>query len=335
MASSIEFKNIRSRNYWARGISKLFSPTIIFFILQIVWLSTVIIWVVWFVEEARNISLLTKKYGIDKFDDTPTILIMIVGCILLGVIFFGILMLFISSKRQSSLALRQRTFLSSVSHELKTPLASIQLAFETIFARDLDSQTLAKMELMINNDINRLTRLVNQILIAGRIDRGLDSYKDDFEKVELRSLVENIIHSLAYLDKNIHSRTSLDCPKDLTIFSSKNALELIFSNIIENAVKYSPNGKDIEIHIKKVEKTLLFEVQDQGIGINKNEQKQVVKMFERGIDAKERSIAGTGLGLYIVNAITKSLKGSISIKSEGRNKGCTISGSIPLENTRR
>ena len=114
---------------WSHRLRWLTHPITIFVSLQIVWVAITVIWVIWFVSERAEINALAKRFGQEYFSTEITVAILVVGCILLGVILVGTIMLFVAGQRQTSAASQQRTFVSSVTHELKSPLASLQLAF--------------------------------------------------------------------------------------------------------------------------------------------------------------------------------------------------------------
>ena len=139
------------------------------------------------------------------------------------------------------------------------------------------------------------------------------------------------IERAAWLDSHIQERISIDCPDDLTLKTSKMALLLVFGNIIENAVKYSPPGSPIKIGVESKTKGIVIHFQDQGFGIANNELKKIFRIFQRGKIATSKALPGTGVGLFLVKSIVRILGGSIAVTSPGENKGSTFSVELPLK----
>lgn len=325
---TIPFKNLSTLLRRLRWVTH---PITIFVSLQIVWLAITLIWVIWFIGAQQEITELTSKFGKDFLDSRTTLATLIVGCILLGVLLVGTIMLFIFGQRQSSLARQQRTFVSSVTHELKSPLASLQLAFETINTRVLDPPIRARLNDMIQTDIDRLKRLVDQILLAGRLDQGILLFDEDLQFVPIKDLFNRIVDSMKYLDPNLGNRISVDCPDSLSVRVSKSALMLICSNLIENAIKYSPRKTAISISAEYVGTEFFLSVRDHGMGLSKVDKRRIFKMFQRGESATKKAIPGTGLGLYIVRTAVKVLHGKIWAESPGSDQGTSFFVSVPIQ----
>lgn len=295
-------------------------PITIFVALQFVWLAITLIWVIWFVGQQEAIADLARKFGREYFDSRVSLTILVVGCVLLGVLLVGTIMLFVFYQKQSSAARQQRTFVSSVTHELKSPLASLQLAFETMSAHKLDELTSQRMMGMIQSDIDRLRRLVDQILVAGRLDRGI-LLDEDLQVVHPHELIELTRNSLKYLDQNLDHRLIIECPPELQITSSRSVLTLILNNLIENAIKYSAKNTHIHVNVEVVNREMYLYVKDQGLGLDQKDKRRVFKMFYRNESAIRKAIPGTGLGLFIVKTAVRSLGGRVWVESPGRNQG--------------
>lgn len=306
-------------------------PITIFVSLQIVWVAITLIWVIWFVGAQQEMTQMASKFGKEFIDSRTALAILIVGCILLGVLLVGTIILFVFGQRQSSVARQQRTFVSSVTHELKSPLASLQLAFETMTARSLDPSIQNRLNSMIQTDIDRLKRLVDQILLAGRLDQGIVLFDEDLQFVPIRDLMNRTVESLKYLDPDIANRVTVVCPETLSVKISKSALMLICTNLIENAVKYSSRGTPIVISAELVSSRFCLTVQDKGIGLTGLDRRRIFKMFQRGESAIKKAIPGTGLGLYIVKTAVKVLNGKIWAESPGPNQGTSFFVAVPMQ----
>ena len=306
-------------------------PISVFVIMQILWAAILTLWVIWFVGRRREIEKLASQLSPSMLptDDTSVVALIVVGIVLLSMLGAGTIMLFAWGQRQTSLIRQQRHFVSSVTHELRTPLASIHLAYETLTSRNLPDETKQKLLVMSLVDIDRLIRLVNQILISSRLDRGLAMFQDDVKTINVAQSLHAIIETLNYLDRHISQRVTVHCRDYLNWQGSQNAFNMVMSNLIENAIKYSPPKAAIEIKAEDSQGGLKISVTDQGLGLMAKEKKRIFKMFYRSQDATGRAIPGTGLGLFIVKTTLEQLGGQISVQSAGLGLGSTFKVVFP------
>jgi signal transduction histidine kinase len=306
-------------------------PITIFVGLQIVWLAITLIWVIWFANIQGELAQLVQRFGRNGvFESDRTLAFLVTGCVLLGVLLVGTIMLFVFGQRQSYVARQQRTFVSSVTHELKSPLASLQLAFETMGARQLSPEQSHRMYDMINTDIERLKRLVDQILLAGRLDRGILVFDEESQAVLIEGLIDRICQQLSYLDPNVRDRLTIAAPAGLTVQAGRAALSLILGNLIENAIKYSPREAPITVSVEQGGNEMVLYVKDRGYGLEKKDLRRIFRMFHRSESAIKKAIPGTGLGLYIVRSAVRVLGGRVWVESAGRNQGSTFYVSLPV-----
>lgn len=305
-------------------------PITIFVSLQIVWLAITLIWVIWFVGAQQEISSLAQRFGREVFDSRVTVSILVVGCVLLGVLLVGTITLFVFGQRQSYAARQHRNFVSSVTHELKSPLASLQLSFETMTTRELDDATESRLMRMIDSDIERLRRLVDQILVAARLDRGALGFDgEDYQQLDFKELIMTIKEKLSYLDPDIDERLIVECQQGVSIRAPRSALHLILNNLMENAIKYSPRKTPITVACEATANEIFFYVRDRGHGLDKKDARRIFKMFHRSESAVKKAIPGTGLGLFIVRSAVRVLGGRVWVESPGRDQGATFYVSLP------
>jgi signal transduction histidine kinase len=300
--------------------------------MQILWAAILTLWVIWFVDRRREIEKLATLINPNLIptSDTSVVVLIVVGVVLLSMLGAGSIVLFSWGQRQTSLIRQQRNFVSSVTHELRTPLASIHLAYETLASRDLPEETRRKLLTMSLVDIDRLIRLVNQILISSRLDRGLTMFQDDIKDVNIFSALNEIIKTLSYLDDKITNRVKVKADKDLVWRGSCNAFNMVMSNLLENAIKYSPPKSDVEIEATISETHLTLFVKDRGLGLSPRDKNRIFKMFYRSSEAARRAIPGTGLGLFIVKTTLHQLGGSISVESPGLGEGSIFKAVFPV-----
>ena len=311
-------------------IIRLFGhPVFVFVTLQIIWLAITLMWVIWFVDSFQEISKLARLVGSSYFDNHYALMVLIVGCILLGMLFIGTLFLFIISQRQRHLMIQQKSFVSSVTHELRSPLASLQLSFETMKKRTLDPSTQETLYKMAAEDIERLSRLIDHILVSSKLDRGISGISGSPRSLNVRKLIDQALSGSLWLDPSLYERTEVLCPQDLEITAPEPSMNLILSNLLENAVKYSPKATPIRINVSRDEGSISLTVRDYGLGLGRSEQKRIFRMFHRAPVTRKKAIPGTGLGLFIVRSLTRSLGGQVRAESPGRDKGSTFFVTFP------
>jgi two-component system, OmpR family, sensor histidine kinase SenX3 len=254
--------------------------------------------------------------------------------LLFGIIFFGAIVagLILNTSflvREIRKNEQHDSFINAVTHELKTPIASIRLYLQTLQRRELeDAQRRDFYRLMIE-DTDRLSNTVEQVLKAGRAG----ARKAEHVEVDFASLVEGCVET---------ARTSHHLqPGALRYESSLNGrgsevtgdpedLRTAVSNLLDNAVKYSGNQVDISVHLDLAEqKRLVLRVQDRGMGIPRNELKSIFKRFYRVPGRALPQVRGTGLGLFLVRTIAKRHGGRVSAESAGEGKGAAVIFELP------
>lgn len=200
-------------------------------------------------------------------------------------------------------------FVANVSHELKTPLTSIKGFSETLrFVESVETKN--KFLDIIDKEVDRLTNLINDILILSNIE---NLHKMENENFKPGEVIENVIDILKkQIEKKKIKVDFIDDFKD-KIVGSKDKFHQLSLNLIENAIKYSNEDGNVKIHLKLENQYFIFEVEDDGIGIPKSDIPRIFERFYR-VD-KSRSTRGTGLGLAIVKHIVKLFNGDINVKS--------------------
>ncbi len=312
-----------------RWIKWLTHPIVVFVSLQIVWISFVILWVVWFINQKETIVRLSQVLGSTKFSGPTGVTTLVVGSVLLGIILFGTIVLFVFTQVQSSLLRQQRSFVSSVTHELRSPLASLQLSFETMQRPELPENIRTKLFGMVQSDLARLTQLVDRILISSRLDRGIIDFKSQIESFNLRETIFELAEQSTHHDSELLDRLQVHCSREIWVESIRLAFNLVLGNLIENAIKYSPKSSPIEVKVTCTRDELRIVVRDQGFGLSKSDQRKIFKMFHRTSRATKNAVPGTGIGLYIVQSMVRGLGGHIWVESEGHGKGAAFFVSFP------
>ena len=261
-------------------------------------------------------------------DDFKRQKLMIIGE---GAVFFSVLLIgmgFLNRgfRKEVALARQQRNFLLSITHELKSPIASIKLALDTFMKRpNLKTEQIQLLSKGALKETERLHNLVNNILLAARIET---SFKISPEPLNFNDLITENLRQVRTKFSNIRFdfQSNDDFPM---IHGDRFALNSIIVNLIENAVKYSPNGDEVHIRLNKTGKQLHFEVADKGVGISEEDKERVFEKFYRVGNEDTRKTKGTGLGLFIVKNMVTAHKGTIEILDNKPN-GSIFKVTLPI-----
>jgi two-component system phosphate regulon sensor histidine kinase PhoR len=212
--------------------------------------------------------------------------------------------------KEINVAGQQRNFLLSITHELKSPLAGIKLVLETFKKRTLNEEQTRQLTHNALQDTERLNTLVNNLLMAARIE---DAYEISLEPHNLNELIDHVIYEIH--QRHPSSRIDFKPEKEFLALIEPGAMHIVLINLLENAIKYSQEDhKIIEISLVQSDQYLNLCISDNGIGIPDKEKENVFMKFYRVGSEDTRSTKGTGLGLYIVKGIIEAHKGKIKIE---------------------
>jgi signal transduction histidine kinase len=231
-------------------------------------------------------------------------------------------------RREAHIAELRTQFVSSVSHELKTPLTSIRMFAELLQMRESnDSQQVRFLDTIVSES-ERLTRLLNNVLDFSRIERGQKTY--DLQPASLPEVVEAAVRTIQY------PLTQQGFVLNLSVFDGippvavdRDALQQAILNLLTNAMKYSGEQREIGLRLCEENGAALIQVSDRGIGIPENEQSRIFEKFYRVPIPENREISGTGLGLSLVAHIAEAHGGSVEVQSRP-GEGSIFSIRIPL-----
>jgi len=250
--------------------------------------------------------------------------------LILGVTLFGAYLLWRDVRREVRMAEMRSQFVSSVSHELKTPLTAIRMFAETMrMGRSKDPKTHTEYLDTIVNESQRLTRLLNNVLDFSKIEQGKRIYHP--EQASLYAIIQSAARAMEYpLSQqgfSLEVKTEEGLPD---VFVDRDAIEQAVLNLLHNAVKYSGESRDIGLSLQKKENHAMIKVVDHGIGIAPQEQQKIFDKFYRVPSPENERIVGTGLGLALVSHIVEAHLGRLEIEST-LGKGSTFSIYLPLE----
>lgn len=233
------------------------------------------------------------------------------GSTFLVILIIGAIYFHRQLRKEKYIQAQQRNFLLSVTHELKSPLASIKLYLQTILKRDLEKEQRDKFIKSSIDDIGRLDDLVENMLLASKIENRSYSFpKDEFD---FSGLLKNMVERLVI---NVQGKREIqeDIEEGVDYFGDRFSMGSMINNLLENAVKYSEEQSKIFISLKKEHEKIVLRVCDEGCGIEEEEMEKIFHKFYRSGNEMTRKTKGTGLGLFIVQQVVNNHNASISIR---------------------
>jgi two-component system, OmpR family, sensor histidine kinase SenX3 len=254
------------------------------------------------------------------------------GVIFFGAIITGLVLNTIFLVREIRRNEQHGSFINAVTHELKTPIASIRLYLETLQRREVDEAQRREFYQLMLVDTERLMGTVDQVLKAGAV--GQKKGPAHRMAVDFNVLVQECVdlartrHNLRPQD--LDYRDALPDPGSARVLGDPEELHTAVTNLLDNAVKYSPDGVHIAVELRAPnEEKLVLKVRDQGVGIPQQELKRIFKRFYRYRQRSRSQMKGTGLGLFIVRAIARNHGGRVFAQSDGAGKGTTVTLELP------
>lgn len=231
------------------------------------------------------------------------------GATFLIVILIGAGVVYTAISNRIKLSRQQNNFMLSVTHELKSPIAAMKLNLQTLERHKLDEQKQAQLLARCVKEADRLNDLCNNMLFASQIEGR--QYKPSPEAFNLSELVEDAISNYA---ARYPRRFEEDIQENCILHGDKVMLQMAVNNLLENAVKYTPDDKTIAVSLAVKQGNLILQVRDEGSGIPDSEKKNIFNKFYRIGNEETRRSKGTGLGLYLTNSIVLQHKGKITVK---------------------
>ncbi len=235
------------------------------------------------------------------------------GIVFFSILLFGIVKLMRSVKKEIALNQQKRNFLLSVTHELKTPLASVKLNLQTLKKRKLDQETQGKLLDKSEAEIARLENIVNNILAVTRMENKNNILET--EEFDLSQLTEQKVEFLSHNFGKDHEFKT-DIQEGIRFKGDSGLFELILSNLLENAIKYSPKNSVVTVGLSKQGQKIELIVADEGHGIAKEDREKIFDKFFRSGNEEVRQTKGTGLGLFLVKNLIGHYNGEIKVSSE-------------------
>ncbi len=254
----------------------------------------------------------------------------------LGVIFFAVLIaglivntsFLVHEIRRNE---QHDSFINAVTHELKTPIASIRLYLETLQSREVDEKRRREFYQLMLSDTDRLLGTVEQVLKAGQA--GARSEKHQRVELDFGPLVRecmDLVRTRHHLQADaIHYEAAGSNGAGAQVFGNAEELRTAVCNLLDNAVKYSAGKVDVAVRMETDDRNVVLRVRDSGVGIREEELKRIFKRFYRVSNRTLAHVKGTGLGLFIVRSIARKHGGKVFAESAGEGQGTTVTLELP------
>ena len=254
---------------------------------------------------AYHIIALNKLVNSDEnIVHSKTMMIAGEAAVFIILLFVGVYFIRRSILKELALVHEKKNFSLSVTHELKTPIASTKLFVETLINRDLPREKEKDILKKVYADQNRLQQLVEDILLVSKIEES--TLKIRLSKVNVKAFIEQIVFNMVG-----NNPVTIDIDSGITMQIDEFYFSSVIQNLQSNAVKYSEENKPIVWSAKTKGSKIILQIKDQGKGIKDSEKLNVFKLFYRSGNEETRNTKGTGIGLYLVARIIKLHKGKI------------------------
>jgi signal transduction histidine kinase len=315
------FKDLAMK--WSR---RIFHPLIAFIGIQLVWGLLVYFWVYWFLGNSRKLNELAHHYRPELVKNSSNWFVLLGGLALLLIVLAGVYVLFLYWKKQYDLYRQQKNIISQVTHELKSPLASIQLHLETMRLRPLEPEKTDQFLSTMLSDVERLNSLISNLLMAAKLEQRRRQHQRCI--LDFSAFIADFIERKRFKLPEGGSLTA-DIEQDIPVSVNPEEMEMALRNLYENAVLYSSASPELHVSLKRRDRLCSLEFQDNGKGIDKKNLKKIFRMFFR-VRTPGENIRGTGLGLYIVKSVITAHGGTVQAVSEGDGKGSVFIIQLPV-----
>lgn len=309
----------------------LFYPIFIFVVAQVAWFLVIGLWIARYLINNIIFEQVGDNISPQLISKQSNILALIGGLILMVSVSVAMALIFRHLTIQLKLTHMYDNFIANVTHELKSPLASIQLYLETLKARNVPAFKQHEFMGSMINDARRLQYLIEAILDISGLEQKKFVY--NFQVVTAGPVFKQLVNEAATQFKLPEESITVSGSADYPCVIDRGAMRIVFNNLMDNAIKYSKTPTKIFLHLSRHPRHVAVDFADQGIGISHKDQKKIFHKFHRIYGNHIPSVKGTGLGLSWAKEIIKAHGGKIKVHSEGVGMGSTFTIELPIYQT--
>jgi signal transduction histidine kinase len=308
-----------------KQVKWLFHPILVFVFSVIALVASLFLYIYWYIGVSSGLRSAMERFNLeqDQVFAADTWVVILVLSILIGIILLGIFIIFVFSQKTMQLYRMQNNFINNFTHELKTPVTSLQLYLQTFSRYELSRDDQLKYIGYMLTDVNRLTENINRMLNLARLESK--SYMGEFVVCDIVQTVNRFLEENAHLFKGC--RIGLRPTGSGIIYQRINRplFEMLMMNILTNAIKYNAaDSPRVDIFIERRNHKTQIRFVDNGIGFDRKEMKKIFRKFYQIGRSDNMTAKGSGLGLHLVQSIARIHKGKVLANSPGRGKGSTF-----------
>jgi two-component system, OmpR family, phosphate regulon sensor histidine kinase PhoR len=314
-----------------KSVKWLFHPILVFIYSVSALAASLFLYIYWYIEASTGLRSAIARLHMEQeqFFTADTWVVILVLSILIGIILMGILIIFVFSQKTMQLYRMQNNFINNFTHELKTPVTSLQLFLQTFSKHELSREDQLKYIQYMLTDVNRLAENISRILDLAKLEAR--SYMGDFVVCDViqitRRFVEENAHLFGVSRITIHGRQT----SALYHRINPHLFEMLLMNMLTNAIKYNATEKpQVDIYFESRRRNTHIRFTDNGLGFDRKEMKKIFGKFYQIGRSDNMTAKGSGLGLYLVKNIARLHKGKVRAESPGRGKGSTFTVILPV-----
>jgi len=305
---------------------------LVFVFAQVAWFSLLGLWIYWYITNYIILTKVGRELSLQLASDSVNVFALVSGLFLLIVVSVGMSMIFVYLNRQVHLTKLYDNFIANVTHELKSPLSSIQLYLETMGARDVPQKKQREFFGFMLKDVDRLNNLINSILYMSGLEQKKTArkYPHDYHIYNAETVIRELIKEAAEQQKISEQSIQIKGQLPCRCVIDRNWFRIVFDNLFDNARKYSIEPVKINTTLRCTKKIIIIEVCDKGMGISFKDLKRIFHKFHRIDTSLSPNVKGTGLGLYWVKEIIKYHGGKVTAHSKGIGQGSVFRIELPV-----
>jgi two-component system phosphate regulon sensor histidine kinase PhoR len=313
-----------------KQVKWFFHPILVFIFSVTALVVSLFLYIYWYIEISTGLRSAIERLGIEQEQvlAADTWVVILVLCVLIGIILMGIFIIFVFSQKTMQLVRMQNNFIGNFTHELKTPVTSLQLYLQTFSKHQFSRDDQLKYIQYMLTDVNRLTDNISRMLDLAKLESR--SYMGEFVVCDMVKTVDRFLEENAHLFSDCRIAVHNLAPGVIYQRLNRHLFEMLLMNMLTNAIKYNAAEQpQVDIFIDSKRRNVNIRFTDNGIGFDRKEMKKIFRKFYQIGRSDNMTAKGSGLGLYLVKNIARLHKGRVKAESPGRGQGSTFTVILP------